>query len=123
MNMKALSARTLLLALGLLFGQPLLAHNKLTATGPAADAALDQAPQQLELSFNDATYLEQVELLAADGKAVELQFTAPAEAASHFSVPLPALGAGSYMVKWAVEGTDTHTMSGEFKFTVGAAGE
>lgn len=109
-----------LLALLLLGAQPALAHNKLTASNPADKAMLDSAPAALELSFSDATWLESVELLDAAGTPIALEFTAPTDQASSFSIALPALPAGSYTVKWLVEGSDTHRVPGELSFTITA---
>jgi methionine-rich copper-binding protein CopC len=110
-----------LLAVLLLGAQPAFAHNKLTASSPADKATLESSPATLELSFSDATWLESVELLDAAGTPVALEFTAPTDQASGFSIPLPALPAGSYTVKWLVEGSDTHRIPGEFTFTISAA--
>lgn len=109
-----------LLALLLLAAQPALAHNKLTSSTPADKATLTSAPATLELSFSDATWLESVELLDSAGTPVALEFTAPTDQASSFSIPLPTLPAGSYTVKWLVEGSDTHRIPGEFTFTITA---
>lgn len=110
-----------LLAVLLLGAQPVLAHNKLASSTPADKATLDAAPAALELNFSDATWLETVELFDAAGTAVPLEFTAPTDQASSFSVALPALPAGTYVVKWLVEGSDTHRITGEFSFTVAAS--
>lgn len=120
--MKHLLARIRLatFALGLLVACGVFAHNKLLSTAPADQGTLQQSPASVDLSFNDATYLESVVLLDADGQPVALDFTVPAELSAQFSIPVPALAPGRYTVKWAVEGSDTHKLSGEFSFSVEA---
>lgn len=110
-----------LLAVLLLGAQPALAHNKLASSTPADKATLDTAPAALELNFSDATWLESVEVLDAAGVAQPLEFTASTDQASSYNIALPALPAGTYVVKWLVEGSDTHRITGEFSFTVAAA--
>ncbi len=111
-------ARTLLLVLGVLSATPLLAHNKLASTSPADAATLAQSPATIDITFADATYLESVELLSAGGEAIALDFVPPADLASSFSIPVPALSAGAYTVRWKIEGSDTHVLEGEFSFSV-----
>lgn len=110
-----------LLTMLLLGAQPALAHNKLTESTPADKATLDTAPATLELVFSDATWLESVEVFDAAGVVQPLEFTASTDQASSYSIALPPLPAGTYVVKWLVEGSDTHRITGELSFTVAAA--
>lgn len=118
MKSKTVFARALLLVLGLSPAASLLAHNKLASSSPEAGATLAQSPAAIELNFADATYLESVELHTAAGEPVSLDFEPPAELASGFSIPLPALTAGSYTLHWKIEGSDTHVLEGELPFSV-----
>ena len=118
MNIVNAPARTVLLALGLLFAPTLLAHNKLTSVVPADGAVLAASPSFVELGFADPTYLDSVEVETAEGQAVVLDFESPSELLSGFRIPLPTLDAGTYRVHWKVEGSDTHVLEGEFTFNV-----
>lgn len=108
--------RVATLCLALLGSQVLLAHNTLTASSPADGAVLDSSPETIELSFSDGTYLDEFELLTAQGEAIELDFSPSLELSAHYSIEVPPLADGEYTVKWTVEGSDTHRLNGEFSF-------
>lgn len=112
-------ARIFIVTLGYLFAiNSALAHNTLTRSAPADQAILTEAPDTIQLSFSDATYLEKVELTTSDGKNIALEFELIQTAARQFSIPVPALGNGKYRVAWLVVGDDTHEIKGEFSFEV-----
>lgn len=85
---------------------------------PADDAALDQAPTQIVLSFKQAAVLKSVELHAPGEVKIPLNFTAGAAEATRFTVPVPALrGAGVYEVHWEAK-TGARDLRGTFHFRV-----
>ena len=101
--------------------QPALAHPKLTATIPAADAPA-QSPQEIRLSFNEALVarFSGLDLKDEHGKRIET-----GAAASHpkdrkqLIVPLKAaLAPGRYTVEWHVVSEDTHRVKGSYSFEV-----
>jgi methionine-rich copper-binding protein CopC len=112
----------ILLALCLFTTPALLAHNSIKTTTPSDEAVMHEAPAELMLSFTDSTYLMTVEVNNAQGENVLTDFSAPQEAASSFSVALPAgLAVGVYTVQWMVIGDDTHEVKGQFTYTVSAS--
>lgn len=116
--MKTLT-RIFLVTLGYLVAiHSALAHNTLTASVPSDQAVLTESPDSIELTFSDATYLEQVELTTNDGNNIPLDIDLSPAAGRQFSIPVPALGNGEYRVAWLVVGDDTHEIKGEFSFTV-----
>ena len=120
--MSRLSYIAVLLAAVSSFGvQPALAHPKLTATVPAADAQA-QPPQQIRLSFSEALVAKfsGLDLKDQDGKHVE---TGPAASdpkdRKQLIVPVKAaLAPGRYTVEWHVVSEDTHRIKGSYSFEV-----
>ena len=94
------------------------AHNSLTEAFPSDQSVINESLKALELTFSDATYLEEIELETVAGEIVSLDFDPSVTASRHFSVPVPDIGDGEYRVKWLVVGDDTHKISGEFSFKI-----
>ena len=47
--------------------------------------------------------------------------TRPTTTQQEFSIPVPTLASGYYTVTWRAVGADTHVVSGEINFSVGAS--
>jgi len=98
-----------------------LGHAKLVSSAPADGAALNVAPQTLNLQFSEAAQLAVLKV-SADGIAVPLQLIPDAKPTEHFSIALPALKPGVYRVEWtALAADDGHVTKGAFSFTIAAA--
>jgi copper resistance protein C len=96
-------------------------HAKLESTVPAANAQVS-APKTLTLSFNEAVRIA-VLRLSSGGKEIPLTLDRGAPAGREVSVPLPALGAGTYQVFWsAITVDDGHVVKGSFAFNVANPG-
>jgi copper resistance protein C len=96
-------------------------HAKLQSTVPAANAQVS-APKTLTLSFNEAVRIAMLKL-SSGGKEIPLTLDRGAPAGAKVSVPLPALGAGTYQVDWsALTVDDGHVVKGSFSFTVANGG-
>lgn len=101
-------------------GEPV--HVALRSSTPASNDTLTTAPQRIRLDFTQAVEvpLARIELFGADSANIAL---APARAADTTDraivtdVP-PTLGAGTYRVHWTVTSRDSHTIRGDFLFTV-----
>ncbi len=103
------------------------AHAKLVGSTPAANATVSKVTS-VNLQFN--------EKVIASTLKTELVMTGMPGMANHAPMKMPAsammgkdgksamlmlkrpLAAGTYKVKWAAAGADTHRMEGEFAFTV-----
>ena len=101
--------------------QPALAHPKLTATVPAADAQA-QPPQEIRLSFSEALVAKfsGLDLKDKEGKRIE---TGPAASdpkdRKQLIVPVKAvLAPGRYTVEWHAVSEDTHRVKGSYFFEV-----
>lgn len=109
-----------LVGFSLLVTTPALAHSPLKTTTPADGATLEAAPEKVELAFRGKVVLTALSISRA-GEAVPIDHELDKEPASSFSVPLPELEPGDYVVFWRTlsEG-DGHVASGRLNFTVAA---
>ncbi len=104
---------------------PAVAHDELTGSTPAPGAALETAPESVELTFSNspAAIGSEVRVLDSDGgnwaeggvQVLDNTVTQPLRA---------GLPAGEYTVQWRVVSADAHPISNEFSFSVasGTAG-
>lgn len=110
--------------IGLLAGTALSgvasAHAHLHASVPGNHSTVAEAPKQIALEFNEAVQLTTVSIQKGDGPATKLGPISDA-ASKAFSLALPALEAGNYIVKWRAVSDDGHVMADKLLFTVGAA--
>lgn len=98
-----------------------LAHTELAATVPPDAAMIAEAPKNVELRFSEPVRLTALSIQKGEGKKQSLG-PLPSETTETFSVALlPAIiDDGHYVVAWRALSEDTHVMSGEFVFAVGA---
>jgi len=102
---------------------PALAHARLIGSDPAADAALDEAPGQILLRFNEPVEaaFSPVEVNDAGGDRVDEDDARvdPNDA----RVVLVSLGRnlpdGPYSVDWRITSIDGHVIEGNYEFAVG----
>lgn len=100
--------------------QAALAHTELAETVPANRAVIQAAPDDVRLRFSEPVRLTALSV-QKDGQAKHSLGPLPAETTERFTVALPALDDGHYVVTWRALSEDTHIMSGEFVFAVGSA--
>lgn len=93
------------------------AHSPLRESNPANDAVLAAVPEVLALTFVDGIRLTRVVLSGGD-TPVDLDLSSVDGFSDTYALPMPALGAGNFMVEWRGLGVDGHPMQGEFGFTV-----
>ena len=95
------------------------AHAKLQSSMPADHAQLTEAPKTLTLQFNESAKLALLKL-STGAKEIPVSVDKSANASQSFTIPLPALAAGKYLVRWtAVAADDGHMTKGSFDFTIG----
>lgn len=94
------------------------AHDELEGSSPGDGEVVDQAPQELVLTFTSdiASLGVQVEVTGPDGAATEGE----AEVVDRDVIQglVDDLAAGEYDVAWRVTSADGHPISGEQSFTV-----
>ncbi len=119
--MRRLALSTLVaLVLAALCGASAFAHAYLVQSTPGDGDLLKQAPQAVELVFN-----EPVDITAAahvDPQGVVTQLGKPQGAGARVVLPMPGgLGQGSHLVSYRVTSEDGHSVSGSLVFSVGRA--
>jgi copper resistance protein C len=103
------------------FSGPVLAHNRLLKTEPAAQAALKVAPAHVQFWFFEKPDMT-ITKITVKGPSGPVDL-GPAHAVSEkviaadFKSKLPP---GEYMVSWQTAGDDGHVSKGVFSFTVAA---
>lgn len=105
-------------ALCVVLSVPAYAHTQLSASTPADEAQLSEAPKELSLNFSEAVRLTAVAIeYDSESHALELESE---DSATEFSVALPELAPGEYVVQWRALSEDTHVITGEIRFTIAA---
>jgi len=98
-----------------------LAHSSLTASLPGNQAVVS-SPEKLELTFNEDVRMLRLTVVHGPSHNIEFGFQPSTAAAKTFSYPLPALMNGEHTVSWTVIGSDGHTVSGTYNFSVSPDG-
>ena len=97
---------------------PCLAHAKLKSSMPADNASLTAPPKALTLTFSEAAQLAVLKL-TSNGKEIPVTVDKSAKASQEFTLALPVLAPGKYLVQWsAVAADDGHVTKGSFAFSV-----
>jgi methionine-rich copper-binding protein CopC len=118
-------------AIAMTMGLPALAHPKLIASNPAAQASVD-APRQITLRFTERLMpqLTGLELAPAGMSNAEhmahmamphlpaIETTLSSDGKTLVATLASALPRGSYTVTWHAVAADTHRVEGQFAFTV-----
>lgn len=116
-------AAALLLGCWLLLAgaSPASAHAQLTGTDPTDGALLQQAPEQITLSFNEPVRLtsQEISVYDADGGLVAASArTSDTDVVIELEDPV-AMERGTFVVGWFVVSADGHPISGSLTFSVG----
>lgn len=106
------------LPLLMVVSSPTWAHAALKGSDPA-DKSRVTTPRQVELVFDESVQLTSLSL--QQGKAAAQPLKVPVPSDYSFTVPLPKLAPGEYVIGWRVVSDDTHVSKGEIHFTVVAA--
>lgn len=116
-----LARRSLLAALTVpAFAGPVAAHSELRASAPASGARLSQAPESVDLTFNEPVQVTALRLYGADGREIPVVRTRELRTTTRYSARLPALDPGGYRVEWRIMSADGHPVGGVIRFQVGA---
>ena len=96
------------------------AHAALVKSVPGSRAVLTQAPQSLELCFNEPIELKfsSVTLEDAKGTAVPLGKVQAGTDPKCIKVPIEAIGTGVFTVHYRVLSRDGHVVEYGYQFTV-----
>ena len=97
---------------------PASAHSQLLATGPAADATVQEPAGEVTLTFNEPVKgsFSTVVVTGPDDLSYSRDAVRVVDSVVHQAVY--PLRSGPYRVAWRVVSADGHPVSGEFRFTV-----
>jgi len=119
-NMSHALTRQALLLLALLLGSlPAAAHSELRRSVPAAGAVLMQAPEQIELYFNERVQLTALRLYRDGSEEISLPCRAIRSATTEI-IALPPLPPGAYRAEWRIISADGHPAGGAIPFRIEA---
>jgi methionine-rich copper-binding protein CopC len=119
---RLLAVAGVLAASALLGAGQVAAHSQLVSTMPADGAVLNEPPQSVVLTFDEALIpeVDSISINDAAGNAVASATVEPV--GSTLTVPWPAgLPDGVYQVAYRVVSSDGHPVIGAISFTVGMA--
>ncbi|WP_030798203.1 copper resistance CopC/CopD family protein [Streptomyces sp. NRRL S-337] len=111
---------------GLLGGAaPASAHAALTGSTPAQGSVVDQAPEQVALTFSEGVAMgdDSIRVLDPQGKRVDrgkLRNLCSGSTVKYGTGLPPGLRDGTYTVAWQAVSADSHPVSGAFTFSIGA---
>ena len=115
MKTASITVTAIMLSFGL-GGSAAFAHTQLSASTPANEAVVAQAPDEISLTFSEAVRLTAVSVMSEHANhKLEISLSEPAR---DFVLSVPALAPGDYTIQWRALSEDTHVMSGEIRFTV-----
>lgn len=105
-----------------LTASPAAAHDNLISSNPAADAALETAPTEVELVFSDEVLTMGATVLVVDESGTDWVAGDLTIDTSTVTVPLAAdMPDAGYQIRWQVVSSDGHPISAVVPFTVGDA--
>lgn len=107
----------LILGLGL-FASPALAHGGMVVTSIQNQAKLAVAPTSLKVTFEHDSAITSVTLMTDAKKQIAVDFKPSKEMNKVYTIPLPQLGKGAYILSWKSVAKDGHAMPGAIRFTV-----
>ncbi|BDM73379.1 hypothetical protein HEK616_68660 [Streptomyces nigrescens] len=104
---------------------PASAHAALTGSTPAQGSVVDQAPEQVALTFSEGVAMgdDSIRVLNPQGKRVDrgkLRNLCSGSTVKYGTGLPPGLGDGTYTVAWQAVSADSHPVSGAFTFSIGA---
>ncbi|MFD3416929.1 copper resistance CopC/CopD family protein [Streptomyces decoyicus] len=104
---------------------PASAHAALTGSTPAQGSVVDQAPEQVTLTFSEGVAMgdNSIRVLDPQGKRVDrgkLRNLCSDSIVKYGAGLPPGLRDGTYTVTWQAVSADSHPVAGAFTFSVGA---
>lgn len=94
------------------------AHAHLEAAQPADGSVITAAPDKFVLSFSEPAQLTSLSLLKTGVSEPQKIAALPSAMSAQISIVAPALGPGSYELRYRVLSADSHIMSGSVHFTI-----
>lgn len=95
-----------------------LAHSDDMTTMPADGDVVQTVPADIMFTFDDAIRLTRIEMTHSGDAAVDLDLAGQQSFATEYTVPMTAMGDGTYQIEWRGLGVDGHPVQGGFSFEV-----
>lgn len=95
-----------------------MAHSPLQKTTPDNAAVVADAPSELVMAFKGGIRLTRVTMTKAEEDGIGLDLSEHSGFVSDYTLPLPQIGSGTYLIEWRGLGEDGHALNGAFGFTV-----
>lgn len=119
MKLRAISVAILAATLAALTASPAaFAHTHVQKTSITENARLAVSPARFTIDFGRKTTLAKIGLTDSSGNSIPLAYAPPRKPDASYSVPLPRLAAGEYVVSWRTIARDGHAMPGLVHFTI-----
>ncbi|MFF3643010.1 copper resistance CopC/CopD family protein [Streptomyces sp. NPDC002564] len=101
---------------------PVSAHAALTASDPKQGAVVQQAPDQVKLTFSEKVAMSDgsVRVLDPSGKRADTRKTTDLGSNTYGVKLRPGLPDGTFTVAYQVVSADSHPVAGAFTFSIGA---
>lgn len=109
---------TVIIATGFALVGAALAHSMVKSSNISSGDTFSSSPDSFEIEFSHEAGLADVTLETTDGDDVDIGFGGEDDMASEFSVDLPDLDSGDYLLTWRAVAMDGHVMSDTIDFTV-----
>lgn len=108
------------LALAFVFALTLTAsaHTTIVASNIEAGDTVQEMPDAFECRFGKSVRLAGVTVETLAGTPVAIDFKPVKTAGTEFTVAMPDLSNGTYVLKWRALAKDGHVMKGQIDFTV-----
>jgi copper resistance protein C len=106
-------------SLALLSSTSAFAHASITNSSIANGGTVATAPSTYGVTFSAPVRLANVMLTTSAGQNVPMSYRGPATPTAQFSIPMPRLAAGSYVMSFRAMGADGHVMAPQTRFTIG----
>lgn len=107
-----------LFAAAMLSAAPAFAHGGMVETSIENNASFAHNPADFKIEFEHDSMITTIMLMTAENKMIALDYKPTKTLGKAFTVPLPQLAAGTYIVSWKSVAKDGHAMPGAVKFTV-----
>lgn len=101
---------------------PAAAHDVLVSASPEEGSTVAQPPATVELTFDNAVQSEFAQVVVLDANERPYQQGEPAVAGPTVTQRVGELPNGTYTVAYRIVSSDGHPVSGDYTFTVAAAG-
>ena len=118
--MKNLLLTTLALSV-LAVSQPAFAHSMVKSSNIEVGQIYSASPSNFDIIFAHQVGLAAVTIETPLGEVIDIDFKAPKGMGDTFSIPLPALDEGDYILNWRAIAKDGHVMSDKIDFSIGAS--